>query len=297
MRVGARVARLAGREVRALRRQHAAGRGHRGRQGRGGSALRLFGQRLRRRRSGEACRWRERHGGRRSFAPSTSSATTWSKPLRKGGDRHDVAARWRADRAGPARLSSRRAASRASPTTFEDLHGLKQLPGLAVQRLMADGYGFGARRRLENLRPAARDESDGRRTCPAAPRSWRITPITSSPTRHQVLGSHMLEICESIAGGQALARDSSARHRRQGRPGPARLRLRRPGRALNASLIDLGQPLPPARQRSRCGRAARSRCRSCPSLARSGNAGPISRRPARPGFMPAARITPASATR
>ena len=29
-------------------------------------------------------------------------------------------------------------------TTFEDLHGLKQLPGIAVQRLMADGYGFGA---------------------------------------------------------------------------------------------------------------------------------------------------------
>ena len=28
--------------------------------------------------------------------------------------------------------------------TFEDLHGLAQLPGLAVQRLMRDGYGFGA---------------------------------------------------------------------------------------------------------------------------------------------------------
>src|SRR5690606_24530617 len=32
----------------------------------------------------------------------------------------------------------------AFTTTFEDLHGLKQLPGLAAQRLMADGYGFGA---------------------------------------------------------------------------------------------------------------------------------------------------------
>ena len=32
----------------------------------------------------------------------------------------------------------------AFTTTFEDLHGLTQLPGLAVQRLMADGYGFGA---------------------------------------------------------------------------------------------------------------------------------------------------------
>ena len=33
---------------------------------------------------------------------------------------------------------------KAFTTTFEDLHGLAQLPGLAVQRLMADGYGFGA---------------------------------------------------------------------------------------------------------------------------------------------------------
>jgi L-arabinose isomerase len=52
---------------------------------------------------------------------------------------------------------------KAFTTTFEDLHGLAQLPGLAVQRLMRDGYGFGARRRLENLRPCPRDEGDERR--------------------------------------------------------------------------------------------------------------------------------------
>ncbi len=34
--------------------------------------------------------------------------------------------------------------SAAFTDTFEDLHGLPQLPGIAVQRLMADGYGFGA---------------------------------------------------------------------------------------------------------------------------------------------------------
>ena len=33
---------------------------------------------------------------------------------------------------------------KAFTDTFEDLHGLEQLPGIAVQRLMADGYGFGA---------------------------------------------------------------------------------------------------------------------------------------------------------
>ncbi len=49
----------------------------------------------------------------------------------------------------------------AFTTTFEDLHGLKQLPGLAVQRLMGEGYGFAGRRRLEDRRAGARDENDG----------------------------------------------------------------------------------------------------------------------------------------
>ena len=55
-----------------------------------------------------------------------------------------VAPRRGADRGGAARRSSTRLGSRAFTDTFEDLHGLKQLPGIAVQRLMADGYGFGA---------------------------------------------------------------------------------------------------------------------------------------------------------
>ena len=53
-----------------------------------------------------------------------------------------VAALRRPHRAGPARLPRRRR-FRAFTTNFEDLGGLRQLPGLAVQRLMADGYGFG----------------------------------------------------------------------------------------------------------------------------------------------------------
>ena len=113
--------------------------------------------------------------------------------------------------------------------TFEDLHGLAQLPGLAVQRLMADGYGFGA-------------EGDWK-TC-ALVRAMKVMAAglkggTSfmedytyhlDPKRKLVLGAHMLEICPSIADGQPSLRSASAGHRRQGRPGAAGLRhARRPG--------------------------------------------------------------------
>ena len=63
-------------------------------------------------------------------------------PEKGGGLHQSLASR------GPHRTRHRAfleaAVSKASPTTFEDLHGLKQLPGIASQRLMAAGYGFGA---------------------------------------------------------------------------------------------------------------------------------------------------------
>jgi L-arabinose isomerase len=122
--------------------------------------------------------------------------------------------------------------------TFEDLHGLAQLPGLAVQRLMADGYGFGA-------------EGDWK-TC-ALVRALKVMATglrggTSfmedytyhlDPKRSMVLGAHMLEICPSIA----KARPSLEVHPLGigGKADPVRLvfdTLAGPG--LNASLIDLG---------------------------------------------------------
>jgi L-arabinose isomerase len=86
----------------------------------------------------------------------------------------------------------------AFTTTFEDLNGLAQLPGLAVQRLMADGYGFGA-------------EGDWKTS--ALVRAMKVMSIglehgTSfmedytyhfTPSGDKVLGAHMLEICSSIA--------------------------------------------------------------------------------------------------
>jgi hypothetical protein len=67
----------------------------------------------------------------------------------------------------------------AFTTNFEDLGGLRQLPGIAVQRLMADGYGFGGEgdwktsALLRTIRSWAPD-------VPAAPASWRTTPTTSA---------------------------------------------------------------------------------------------------------------------
>ena len=72
---------------------------------------------------------------------------------------------------------------KAFTTTFEDLHGLAQLPGLAVQRLDARWLWLWRGRRLEDICTGAGDEGDECRACRAASASWKITPITSAPGR------------------------------------------------------------------------------------------------------------------
>jgi L-arabinose isomerase len=127
---------------------------------------------------------------------------------------------------------------KAFTTTFEDLHGLKQLPGLAVQRLMAKGYGFGA-------------EGDWKTA--ALVRSMKVMSVglkggTSfmedytyhfDPKGMRVLGAHMLEVCPSIA----LAKPSVEVHPLSigGKEDPARLVFKTAtGNAINVSVIDLG---------------------------------------------------------
>lgn len=65
----------------------------------------------------------------------------------------------------------------AFTTNFEDLGGLRQLPGLAVQRLMADGYGFGAEGDWKTavLVRIAKVMGYG---LPGGASSWRTTPMT-----------------------------------------------------------------------------------------------------------------------
>jgi len=127
---------------------------------------------------------------------------------------------------------------KAFTTTFEDLHGLKQLPGLAVQRLMADDYGFGA-------------EGDWKTA--ALVRATKVmaaglkggTSFMEDYTYHfdpkgmKVLGAHMLEICPSIAD----AKPSLEIHPLGigGKADPVRLVFNSStGPALNASIVDLG---------------------------------------------------------
>ena len=122
--------------------------------------------------------------------------------------------------------------------TFEDLHGLRQLPGLAAQRLMAEGYGFGAEgdwktaALLRALKVMANGLEGG--TSFMEDYTYHL-----EPGKQQVLGSHMLELCPSIA----RARPSLERHPLGigGKEDPVRLVFDAPaGDAINVSLIDLG---------------------------------------------------------
>jgi L-arabinose isomerase len=127
---------------------------------------------------------------------------------------------------------------KAFTTTFEDLHGLKQLPGLAVQRLMAKGYGFGA-------------EGDWKTA--ALVRSMKVmaegleggTSFMEDYTYHmdpkgmRVLGAHMLEVCPSIALGKPTLEVHPLGI--GGKEDPARLVFKTAtGDAINVSVIDLG---------------------------------------------------------
>jgi L-arabinose isomerase len=122
--------------------------------------------------------------------------------------------------------------------TFEDLHGLVQLPGIAVQRLMNEGYGFAA-------------EGDWKTA--ALVRAMKVMASGLSggnsfmedytyhfdPKNKMVLGAHMLEICESIADGKP----SCEIHPLSigGKADPVRLVFNvSAGPAINASIVDMG---------------------------------------------------------
>jgi L-arabinose isomerase len=122
--------------------------------------------------------------------------------------------------------------------TFEDLGRLRQLPGIAVQRLMADGYGFGAEgdwktaMLLRVLKVMAHGLSGG--TSFMEDYVYHLGPGTA-----KVLGAHMLEVCPTIAA----ARPSCEVHPLSigGREDPVRLVFTAPpGQAVVVCLIDVG---------------------------------------------------------
>lgn len=124
----------------------------------------------------------------------------------------------------------------AFTTTFEDLHGLTQLPGLAVQRLMADGYGFGAEGdwKTAGLLRVFKVMAGFEGTSFMEDYTYHL-----EPGNEMILGAHMLEVCPTIAA----TRPRLEVHPLSigGKANPARLVFDgRNGSAVCATVIDLG---------------------------------------------------------
>jgi L-arabinose isomerase len=122
--------------------------------------------------------------------------------------------------------------------TFEDLHGLKQLPGIASQRLMEQGYGFGAEGdwKTAALVRAMKVMASG---LPGGNSFMEDYTYHFDPSNPMVLGSHMLEICPSIAGGKPSCEIHPLGI--GGKEDPVRLVFNAPaGPALNASMVHMG---------------------------------------------------------
>lgn len=157
--------------------------------------------------------------------------------LKKGGKRHE-ALRYVAQQELGLRAFLEEGGFKGYTNTFEDLHGMKQLPGIATQRLMADGYGFGAEGdwKTAALVRAMKAMDYGMK---AGTSFMEDYTYHMSPKGHQVLGSHMLEIDPAIAVGKPSCEIHPLGI--GGKEDPVRLVFDAPtGNALNASLIDLG---------------------------------------------------------
>ena len=126
----------------------------------------------------------------------------------------------------------------AFTTTFENLYGLEQLPGLAVQRLMAEGYGFGAEGDWKHagLVRAMKVMAHGLEGGTSFMEDYTYH---MEPGNEMVLGAHMLEICPSISQEKPAIEVHPLSI--GGRDDPARLVFSgKKGDGLNVSLIDLG---------------------------------------------------------
>jgi L-arabinose isomerase len=116
--------------------------------------------------------------------------------LRRGGDRHE-SLRYGARIELGLRSFLEAGDFTAFTTSFEDLGGLRQLPGLAVQRLMADGYGFGAEGDWKTavLVRVAKVMGSG---LPGGASLMEDYTYDLTPGKELILGAHMLEVCPSL---------------------------------------------------------------------------------------------------
>jgi L-arabinose isomerase len=121
--------------------------------------------------------------------------------LAAGGDRHE-SLRYGARIEAGLRAFLTDGGFGAFPTNFQDLGGLRQLPGLAVQRLMAEGYGFGGEGdwktsvMLHTIKAMGSDGERGTSFMEDYTYHW-------GPGTPKILGAHMLEVCPSIAAGRS----------------------------------------------------------------------------------------------
>ncbi len=157
--------------------------------------------------------------------------------LRRGGVRHQ-SLRYAARVEIALRQFLARGGFKGFTNTFENLYGMQQLPGIAVQRLMAAGYGFGAEGDWKQaaLVRAMKVMSAGLKggTSFMEDYTYHLRPSGS-----KVLGAHMLEVCESLAAGKP----SCEIHPLSigGKDDPVRLVFDvKPGQAVNATVVDMG---------------------------------------------------------
>lgn len=127
---------------------------------------------------------------------------------------------------------------KAFTNTFEDLHGMEQLPGLPTQRLMADGYGYGAEGdwKTAALVRAMKVMSAGLKGGTSFMEDYTYH---LDPKGMKVLGAHMLEVCPSISQYKASLEVHPLGI--GGKADPTRLIFNTPqGNGINVSMMDMG---------------------------------------------------------
>ncbi len=157
--------------------------------------------------------------------------------LRRGGERHE-SLRYGARIEAGLRQFLEAGGYTAFTSNFEDLGGLRQLPGLAVQRLMADGYGFGGEGdwKTSVLVRTLKVMAQG---LPGGTSFMEDYTYDLDPGSELVLGAHMLEVCPTLSS--APARVEIHPLGIGGREDPVRLVFTAdPGDAVVLGMSDLG---------------------------------------------------------
>lgn len=157
--------------------------------------------------------------------------------LQKGGDRHDSLLYAAKQEIAIRRFLEERGAQ-AFTTNFEDLGPLKQLPGIAAQRLMAEGYGFGAEGDWKTavLVRAVKAMSEG---LPGGASLMEDYTYNLVPGEELILGAHMLEICPSLTTQKPTVEIHPLGI--GGKEDPVRLVFHTdPGPAIVVSMADMG---------------------------------------------------------